>query len=469
MRFIFESIGPEIRQYFIEADTEAAPYTREQRSLAYQRAKLTIDSQPFGTKRDLYHEGSSWVTHSIYPVEVDKNADRVLVGNKDCKKPYSSSILNVSALSFGALSGNAIMALNTAAKMGNFYHNTGEGGISDAHRKPGGDIVWNIGTGYFGCRAKDGTFSPERFLQTLSEVPQVKMIEIKLSQGAKPGHGGILPGAKVTEQIARARGVDVGVDCISPPRHSAFVGPRGLVLFVNRLRELSGGLPVGFKLCLGRYEEFAEIVLAMKETGIYPDFITVDGAEGGTGAAPPEFSNHVGTPLTDALYFIHNTLRGADCRENIKIIASGKVLSGFSIVRNLSIGADITNAARAMMFALGCIQSLKCHTNRCPVGVATQDPSREKGLVVEDKSMRVYNYHKKTVESALDIMGAIGCRNSSELKPEYVMIRTSGGTYSQSYADLYPDVPKGSLLTNDCKVPTFQQPWNRAVQNMKKQ
>jgi len=424
-RYLIETIRPEIRQYVISSDDEEMPFDRLHRSMAYQRAKSSPDTLPFGTRRDVYKVGYEWANHSMYPQAICHDGARVMIGGKDCKQPYAASILNISGMSYGALSDNAVLALSSAAKLGNFYHNTGEGGISKFHLDGGGDLVWNIGTGYFGCRDEKGNFSPERFKVAASN-PQVKMLEIKLSQGAKPGHGGLLPGAKVTQFIAEARGVNIGVDCNSPPRHSAFNDAAGLVKFIQQLRVLSGGKPVGFKLCVGRPEEFCSLVAAMVQADVYPDFITVDGGEGGTGAAPPEFSNTIGTPLVEGLTFVHNVLIGAGVRDKLKIICSGKVVSGFSIVRNLSLGADVCNSARAMLFALGCIQALKCNTNRCPTGITTQDKELMKGLDVESKSVRVFNYHKKSVEYALDIVGAIGVENPSEVNGTHLMKRLSG-------------------------------------------
>jgi glutamate synthase domain-containing protein 2 len=368
-------------------------------------------------------------------------------------------------MSYGALSNNAILALNTGAKLGQFYHNTGEGGLSRFHKEPGGDIVWNIGTGYFGCRNPDGSFSPERFKEN-ALLPQVRMIEIKLSQGAKPGHGGILPGAKVTQYIAEARGVPVGQDCISPALHSAFNGPQGLIEFVQTLRELSGGKPVGFKLCVGHPEEIAAIVQAMVKLDITPDFITIDGGEGGTGAAPPEYSNHMGTPLVEGLTLVHNLLLGAGIRERIKIISAGKIISGFSLVKQLALGADLCNAARAMMFALGCIQALKCNTNKCPTGVATQDPELIKGLHVPSKAQRVFSYQKKTVESAMEIIGSIGLDHPINLERSHIYKRIDEHVV-MSYAELHPEVPVGSLM-NGTAPEALHKTWTKGLALLEK-
>lgn len=444
VRYMFENFRPEIQQYFIERDDEGLPFTRLERSLVYQRAKNSIDTLPFGTRKNVYAEGYEWCNHSLYPQHVDSALSRVTIGGKDCKQKYSSSILNISAMSYGALSDNAVLALNQGAKAGGFYHNTGEGGISRFHLEPGGDIVWNIGTGYFGCRNPDGTFSLERYKETAKD-PRVKMIEIKLSQGAKPGHGGLLPGAKVTPFIAEARGVQPGVDCNSPPSHSAFKDAPGLISFIKTLRDGSGGKPVGFKLCVGRAEEFCAIVHAMVDADTYPDFITVDGGEGGTGAAPPEFSNAVGTPLREGITLVNNVLIGANIRHHIKIICSGKVSSGFSIVRNLALGADVCNAARAFLFSLGCVQALKCNTNRCPTGITTQDRELQKGIDVESKAVRVMTYHKKTVEYALDIIGAMGLKSPDEVQASHLYKRVSVDK-TLSFAELYPSLEPGSLL-----------------------
>jgi len=446
LRYLFESIRPEIRQYFIEGDNEARPFSREQRSVVYQRAKGMPDTMAFGTRRAVYEEGYEWVSHSVWPTEVLDQNKRVLIGNDDCKQPYDASRLNISAMSYGALSDRAIRALNRGAKLGNFYHNTGEGGISRFHLEEGGDIVWNIGTGYFGCRdPKTADFDPVQFTDRASH-PHVKMIELKISQGAKPAHGGMLPGEKVTEAIAEARGIRVGETCNSPPKHSAFHDPRSLVLFIQNLRELSGGKPVGFKLCMGRPAEITAIIGAMIEQDIFPDFITIDGSEGGTGAAPPEFSNHVGWPLVDSLTFINNVLIGAGVRDRVRLIASGGVLSGFSMVRTMALGADVMNSARAMLFSLGCIQALKCNTNKCPTGITTQDPELVSGLDVDTKAVRVFTYHKNTCHNFYEMIGAIGLDDPRKLRPDHVMRRMEGGTYSRSYADIFPPLEPGSLL-----------------------
>ena len=446
LRYFMEELRPKVYQYFVESDTNGTPYNRLNRSLIYQRAKKDNDTIPFGTQLNVYDNGYEWLSHSIAAISHHElNLDpRVTVGGPDCKKPYSASIYNISAMSFGSLSQNAILALNGGAKMGNFAHNTGEGGISDYHRKPGGDLIWQIGTGYFGCRNADGTFNYDAYAER-AQTDQVKMIEIKLSQGAKPGHGGMLPAKKVTPEVARIRLVPEGKDVLSPPAHSAFNTPIGLLEFVKKLRDLSGGKPVGFKLCIGRKSEFYAICKAMVETGIYPDFITVDGGEGGTGAAPQEFSNSVGMPLREGVAFVYDVLNGFDLKKHIKIIASGKVATGFDLVKNIALGADMCNAARGMMFALGCIQALECNSNTCPTGVATQDQSLMKGLVVEDKTVRVKNFHNLTVASAVELLGAAGLRETHQLSRAYINRRVSPSVM-QSYLETFPYIPAGSLL-----------------------
>jgi glutamate synthase domain-containing protein 2 len=445
LRYFMEDLRPKIYQYFVESDTNGKPFSRLNRSLIYQRAKKENDTIAFGTQLDVYENGYEWLSHSIAAIshhELDPNP-RVMIGGPDCKQPYSASIFNISAMSFGSLSQNAILALNGGAKMGSFAHNTGEGGISDYHALPGGDLIWQIGTGYFGCRHHDGTFNYEAFAER-SKAENVKMIEIKLSQGAKPGHGGILPAKKVTPEIARIRLVKEGYDVISAPAHSAFSTPLEMMDFVKKLRELSGSKPVGFKLCIGRKSEFFAICKAMVETGIYVDFITVDGGEGGTGAAPQEFSNAVGMPLREGVAFVYDILSGFGLKKHIKIIASGKIASGFDIVKNIALGADLCNSARGMMFALGCIQALECNSNTCPTGVATQDESLMKGLVVEDKTVRVFNFHRLTVQSAVELLGAAGLKHPHQLTRAYVNRRTSPNIM-QSYMETFPYVPEGCL------------------------
>jgi glutamate synthase domain-containing protein 2 len=446
LRYFAEDLRPKVYQYFVESDTNGKPFSRLSRSLIYQRAKKETDTIPFGTQLDVYENGYEWLSHSIAAISHHElNEDpRVVVGGPECLQPYSASIFNISAMSFGSLSENAILALNGGAFMGNFYHNTGEGGISDYHNAPKGDLVWQIGTGYFGCRHHDGTFNDEAFAER-SKTDQVKMIEIKLSQGAKPGHGGILPAAKVTPEIARIRLVKEGFDVLSPPGHSAFSTPLELVAFVQKLRTLSGGKPIGIKLCIGRKSEFFAICKAMVQTGICPDFITVDGGEGGTGASPQEFSNAVGMPLREGIAFVYDILSGFDLKKHIKIIASGKISSGFDIVKNIALGADLCNSARGMMFALGCIQALECNMNTCPTGVATQDQSLMKGLVVDDKKVRVFNYHRLTVASAIELLGAAGLRHPYQLSRAYINRRISPNSM-HAYIESFPYTPEGSLL-----------------------
>jgi len=424
LRWVFEGIRPEIRQYLVESDTEAIPFTREQRSLVYERAKDTMDVHPFGTDLDVYDEHYSWLNHSVAPTVKLDFCFCIEVGGPQCTKPHTLSVFNIPAMSFGALSANAIRALNKGAKMGNFAHDTGEGSISRYHRENGGDLIWEIGTGYFGCRQQDGSFNPQMFAEQALD-DQVKMIEIKLSQGAKPGHGGMLPGDKVSIEIANARHVTVGVDCLSPSGHSAFNTPIELLEFVQQLRTLSGGKPVGFKLCIGHRWEFLAIVKAMLETKITPDFIVVDGAEGGTGAAPLEFSNHIGTPLLEGLLFVHNALYGTSLRDQIKIGASGKIISAFDMARAMSLGADWCNSARGFMFAIGCVQSRSCHTNRCPVGVATQDAQRQRALVVEDKAQRVYKFHANTLLALAEVIAAAGLDHPGDLRPYHFYLRSA--------------------------------------------
>lgn len=443
-RFMLEAIRPEIQQYFIESDTDGAPVPREIRSVVYQRAKRQTDTLPFGTQRNVYEEGYEWINHSLAPKKVGEEALRVLVGGPQCKQPYLASIFNISAMSYGALSKNAILALNGGAKLGGFYHNTGEGGLSPHHLEAGGDVVWQIGTGYFGCRTDEGEFSPKDF-QERAHHPNVKMIEIKLSQGAKPAHGGILPAAKITPEIVAIRKVKMGADVVSPPAHKAFSTPMGLLNFVQLLRELSGGKPVGFKLCLGQPYEFVAICKAMVESEIYPDFITVDGGEGGTGAAPLEFSNSVGTPLEEGLSFVHDVLIGFDLRRHIRVIASGKVMTATHMFSRMALGADICNSARGMMLALGCIQARQCNTNHCPTGVATSDKQLIKGLVPSDKKVRVFNYHKQTVHAFAELLGASGLSQTNQISRHQMHRRISGDTV-KSYAELFPYVERGSFL-----------------------
>lgn len=443
-RYLLEAIRPEINQYFIESNTDGMPFDREQRSVVYQRAKGVNDTTPFGTQLDVYLPGYEWLDHSLRAKAPTHDAARLIIGGKDCAKPYSASILNISAMSYGSLSKNAVEALNRGAKQGGFAHNTGEGGVSPYHLAGGGDLIWQLGTGYFGARSSSGGFDERAFAERVTHE-NIKMVEVKLSQGAKPGHGGILPAAKLTREIAEIRGVPLGKDVISPPAHSAFDNPAGLLRFIAKLRERSEGKPVGFKLCVGRREEFLGICKAMLETGIKPDFITVDGAEGGTGAAPLEFSNSVGTPLTEGLVFVHNALVGIGVREDIRVICSGKILSAFDLARALAIGADACNSARAMMFAIGCIQARRCNHNDCPTGVATQKPHLMQGLDIDDKAERVYRYHKNTIHSFLELLGAAGFDDPHQLKPHHIYRRLDFRT-SMHYGQLFDYLAKGALL-----------------------
>jgi len=446
-RYLFEAIRPEINQYFVESNTDGRPFSRDERSLVYQRAKNTLDTMPFGTRLNVYETGYEWVNHSLAPVHVDPHSLRVMIGGPDCRQPYSASILNISAMSYGSLSGNAIQALNGGASDGGFAHNTGEGSISRHHLAHGGDLIWQIGTGYFGCRTLEGDFDPDLFAQNAIR-PEVKMIEIKLSQGAKPGHGGILPAGKVTAEIAKIRNVPIGKDGISPPGHPAFATPLELLHFVADLRELSGGKPVGFKLCLGKRREFFALCKAMVQTGITPDFIAVDGGEGGTGAAPVEFTDRVGSPGADAIVFVHNALVGFGLRDRIRILASGRISTGFGMIKAVMLGADVVYSARAMMLALGCIQALRCNANVCPAGVATQDPQLEAGLVVANKRQRVASFHRTSVASFAELLGTMGLHSSRELRPWHLMRRV-GPTELRHYGELYHYLQAGELLGCD--------------------
>ena len=461
-RYIMEELRPKMYQYFIESDTDGRPINRIFRSVVYQRAKRELDTMPFGTQMDVYQEGYEWMNHSITALDahqLDQNP-KTVIGNKQCTQPYEASVLNVSAMSFGSLSKNAIRALNGGAKIGDFAHNTGEGGISSYHIENGGDLVYQIGTGYFGSRNNDGDFSPEAFSEK-TIVENVKMIELKLSQGAKPGHGGILPARKNTQEIATIRGVEPGIAVLSPPYHSAFNTPSGLLEFLQQMRQLSGGKPVGFKLCVGKRSEFIGICKAMIETGIYPDFITVDGGEGGTGAAPLEFSNSVGAPYRDGLAFVYDALVGFGIKEDIKLFASGKIFTGFHLFRALALGADACYSARAMMMALGCIQALECNKNSCPTGITTQDPELVAGLSVADKRVRVANFQKETVKSLMELMAAAGLRKTSEIKRKHVYRRVSM-TGTRRYDEIFPYLPQGCLLQEDTVPENWLRDWKEA-------
>jgi glutamate synthase domain-containing protein 2 len=445
-RFLLEFIRPEMRQYFLESDNEAAPFSRSQRSLVYARAKGEPDKRPFGTQLDVGAEGYEWINHSIAPTKLATHDFRITVGHEasGCTQPYAMSVFNISAMSFGALSANAILALNQGAKRGGFAHDTGEGSISEHHRVHGGDLVWEVGSGYFGCRNDDGTFNADKFSANARD-PQVKMIELKLSQGAKPGHGGLLPGPKVTAEIAAARGVPVGVDCVSPAAHSAFGTPLEMMYFIAELRELSGGKPTGFKLCIGHPWEWFAIVKAMLVTGITPDFIVVDGAEGGTGAAPQEFTDHVGAPLQEGLLLVHNTLQGVNLRSHIRLGCAGKVVSAFDIARMMALGADWCNSARGFMFALGCIQAQACHTGNCPTGVTTQDPHRQKALHVPTKADRVYNFHQQTLQALQEMVQAAGLTHPGAITAHHI-VRRLDDNQVRLLANLVPQMPAGGLL-----------------------
>ncbi len=458
-RYAFEDMHAQIRQYFIEGDMEGLPFAREQREMVYERAKNVGLVHPFGTIENVYRSGYEWINHSITALWPQQQEPRVKIGGSQCARPYMASHFNISAMSFGSLSANAIQALNSGAKLGGFAHDTGEGGISHYHLKAGGDLIWELGTGYFGCRAHDGKFDAVQYREHAT-LDNVKMIAIKLSQGAKPGGGGILPAAKVSRDIAEARGVPMGKDVDSPPYHSAFSTPRGMLEWVQQLREMSGGKPVGFKLCLGRQDQFMAILKAMLESKILVDFITVDGGEGGTGAAPQELSDFMGTPLLDALIFVHNALVGTGLRTEIRVMASGKIISGFDVAAKIAMGADLCNSARGMMFALGCIQARRCHNNTCPTGVATQDPSRVQGLVVKDKAQRVCNYHHNTVRHFMWVLAAAGLTDPSQLKPELLNRRVSL-TEIKTYRELYPYLETGDILEG--RAPEqYMKPWAAA-------
>ena len=475
MRFLLEFIRPEIRQYFIESDNDAMPFSRAQRSLVYQRAKGEPDKRPFGTQLDVQAEGYEWINHSLAPTKLPTHDFRVWIGGEPgklqagtsaCTQPYQASIFNVSAMSFGALSANAILALNQGAKKGGFAHDTGEGSISQHHRVHGGDLIWEVASGYFGCRNDDGSFNADKFAANARDV-QVKMIEVKLSQGAKPGHGGVLPGPKVTIEIATARGVPVGVDCVSPASHSAFSTPVEMMKFIARLRELSGGKPTGIKLCIGHPWEWFAMVKAMLQTGITPDFIVVDGAEGGTGAAPLEFTDHVGSPLQEGLLLVHNTLRGVGLRDRIKIGCAGKVISAFDITRMMAIGADWCNSARGFMFALGCLQAQTCHTGHCPTGVTTQDPLRQKALVVPDKAERVYHFHQQTLHALQELVQAAGVNHPGEITAHHIVRRSTDQKVKSLAQSILTQLPDRALLESDLQsLPIiFRQSWGLASAN----
>ncbi|MBN9583792.1 MAG: FMN-binding glutamate synthase family protein [Afipia sp. 62-7] len=460
IRFLLEEIRPEMRQYFFESEKDGKPFSRDRRAVVYQRAKMVLDKRPFGTQEEVYADGYEWMHHSVAPKPPADEHFRITIGGPDCLKPYSASVFNISAMSFGALSPNAIRALNAGAKRGNFAHDTGEGGVSDYHRENGGDLIWEIGSGYFGCRNPDGTFNPDLFAKIASD-DQIKMVELKVSQGAKPGHGGVLPAAKVSKEISRIRGVAMGEDCLSPAYHRAFSTPIEMMQFIGEMRRLSGGKPAGFKLCIGHRWEFLAICKAMLKTGIYPDFIVVDGKEGGTGAAPSEFMDHLGMPMREGVSFVHNALIGINARDRIKVGASGKIATAFDMARAMALGADWCNSARGFMFALGCIQSLSCHTDRCPTGVTSQDPMRNRALVVPDKTARVYNYHHATLHALAELIAAAGLNHPQEIRPIHFSHRISG-TDVLSFARLYPQLRPGELLEGNGDLPPHFQAWEFA-------
>ena len=461
IRYLVEGIRPEIRQYLLESDSDALPFSRAQRSLVYSRAKNQTADKPFGTLVDVYQPGFEFISHSMRPAPLsDPDSFRVTIGGPQCAQPYSASVFNISAMSFGSLSANAIRALNQGAQRGNFAHDTGEGSISPYHREHGGDLIWELGSGYFGCRTEDGQFDPQRFAEQ-ARSPQVRMIEIKVSQGAKPGHGGILPKHKVTLEIAQTRGIPMGQDCISPSSHSAFSTPLEMVQFIGQLRTLSGGKPVGFKFCLGHPWEFMGIAKAMLETGILPDFIVVDGKEGGTGAAPVEFTDHMGVPMREGLLFVHNTLVGLNLRDKIRLGASGKIVSAFDIASVMALGADWCNSARGFMFAIGCIQSQSCHTNRCPTGVATQDLLRQRALVVPDKAARVFNFHQNTLKALAELLAAAGLQHPAQLQAKH-LVRRMSATEVKLFSQLHVFLKPGELLTGEVQGEFYSRMWQLA-------
>lgn len=459
IRFILEAIRPEIRQYLVESDREPVPFSREQRALAYRRAKNVIDKQPFGTVLDVGAPGYGWFSHSMCATQIESADFRITIGGPDCAQPYSASVLNISGMSYGAISPNAIRALNKGAKLGNFAHNTGEGSISHYHRQYGGDVIWQIATGYFGCRTRDGRFDPEVFEKTAA-APQIKMIEIKLSQGAKPGHGGVLPRPKISKEIARTRGIERDRDCISPPSHSAFATPLEMMGFIAALRRRSGGKPVGFKLCVGHRYELLALVKAMLETGVTPDFIVVDGKEGGTGAAPVELTNHIGLPLIEGLVFMRDALIASGLREKIRIGASGKLITAYDLCRVFALGADYAMSARGFMFSVGCIQARSCHTNNCPTGVTTQSWFRQRAIVVDDKAKRVANFHRNTLRAVGDVLSAAGLQHPAELRPWHLHMRHQNGMVTRG-EQAYP-VPAAGAFLDGTAEGMLAREWARA-------
>ncbi|TGY88138.1 FMN-binding glutamate synthase family protein [Marinicauda algicola] len=458
IRWVSEALRPFVRSYFVESETDGRPFHQEERALVYRRSKNIEGLEPFGSKSDFRYTEIEWIQHSIAARTGENAKRRLTIGGSDCKQPYDASIFNVSAMSFGAIGARATEALNKGAKAGNFAQDTGEGGISRHHRH-GGDLIWEIGSGYFGCRTKDGGFDPQKF-QDRASSDQVKMIEIKLSQGAKPGHGGVLPGEKVTQEIAEARGVPAGQDCISPPSHSAFSNPIEMMEFIARLRELSGGKPVGFKLCVGKRSEMLALAKAMLETKILPDFIVVDGIEGGTGAAPTEFIDDIGSPMRNGLLVVRDALTGTGLRERVKIGAAGKIITGARFAKTLALGADWVNSARGFMFALGCVQSMRCHTNRCPTGITTQDRDRQRGLVIEDKVPRVVNFHRNTIDALIQVCAAAGCEDPKDIHPEQIM-RRWGADKASAFSELYPVLEPGQLL-DEPEATIYAEEWKAA-------
>jgi len=466
IRWLFEDLRPFMRSYIVESDREGRPFNLDERSLVYARAKGQVDSHPMGTELDVYSQEYEWLGHSMAPRDDCPRSWRLRIGGPDCAKPYDSALLNISAMSFGSLSANAIEALNKGAALGGFAHDTGEGGISDHHRKHGGDLIWEIGSGYFGCRNSDGRFDPEKFADCAVD-DQIKMIEVKLSQGAKPGHGGMLPGAKVTPEIASVRHIEPWLDCNSPAAHSTFSNPIQLLEWIAQLRELSGGKPTGFKLCVGLPHEILALVKAMLETGITPDFIIIDGAEGGTGAAPQELTDNVGMPMREGLTIMRNALVGTNLKDKIKIGAAGKIHSGAGMARAFALGADWTNAARAFMFSLGCIQSMHCHLGDCPTGVATQKAWRQKGLVVDDKALRVARFQAETIDALREIVVAMGLDSPWDISFRDLILRidsAKAGPMSQVYQFLEPgqllDDPDSTQLARSWQIAradTFQK------------
>ncbi len=456
LRFLFEEVRPEIRQYFFETDKDGMPFSRDKRAIVYQRAKAVLDKRPFGTQLDVYQSQYEWMHHSLSPRPVSDKPFRVSIGGASCTAPYEASLLNISAMSYGSLSSNAVLALNRGAKMGGFAHDTGEGGLSPYHERFGGDIIWELGSGYFGARNGDGSFSAERFAAVAAK-PQVKMIELKLSQGAKPGHGGVLPAVKITPEIAAIRGIAMGQDCVSPASHPAFSTPLELLAFIGELRRLSGGKPTGFKLCIGHPWEFLAVVKAMVQSKILPDFIVVDGKEGGTGAAPLEFMDHLGMPLQDGLTFAHGALVGAGLRDRIRLGASGKIVTAFDMAKTMALGADWCNAARGFMFAVGCIQAQTCHTGKCPTGVTSPDPARSRAIVVDDKAERVANFHRETVEELAELVAAAGLDHPRELMPHHFMRRVEADR-TMSFAALYP-LPQPGEFLQEPQHPRYREAW----------